>query len=153
MREHAGAATEAAAHVAARIRQARGADTIAGVLPLAGASVVDVAACFGLSSDAACYHEIDTDEAAAVLEALLHRDLAYGVELMPATTARQLAADFIALFAGTPVRWFTNGSWGRPPVAPGVGPEWSPATDATFDAGVIALATTAAGCVWCMDED
>lgn len=139
--------------VTARIKQERGMDTIAGIVPCGAASATEVAVQFGLSGSSECYQEIDALEAALVLENVLHRDMAYGVEIMPLAMAKQLAAKFIDAFSGTSACFFTNGGWGRPQVTPGVGPGWSPATAATFDTGVIVVSGQQVGCVWCLDED
>jgi len=127
---------------------------IAGILPCAPtASISDVAVAFGLSDSADCYREIDALEAARVLEYVLHRDLAYNVEIMPLGLAIELTAEFIAQFSGLSARFFTNGDWGRPLLTQGIGHRWSPVTTATFDAGVVVVSTEKIGCVWCLDED
>lgn len=135
-----------------RIKQARGSDTIAGILPGANsASVTDVASSFGLMNSPECYEEIDAAEAAKVLESVLHKDMAYKVEIMPISLARELSEAFVAVFADSNPRFFTNGEWGRPMGTLGVG--WTPVTSATFDTGVLVVSDQSVGCVWCMDED
>jgi hypothetical protein len=52
---------------------------------------------------------------------------------------------FLALFQGEVVACFTN-----------VGRSfnsWDPATDATFDMGVLVLGAAKSGCLWVEDED
>lgn len=135
-----------------RIKQERGKDTIAGILPgAASASVADVARSFGLLDSPECYEEIDAVEAARVIENVLHWDMAYKTEIMPISLARELSGEFVASFAGGDARFFTNGEWGRSTGALGVG--WTPVTSATFDTGVLVVSDQMAGCVWCMDED
>lgn len=135
-----------------RIKQERGQDTIAGILPgAASASVTDVARSFGLLDSSECYEEIDAVEAAKVIENVLHRDMAYKTEIMPFSLARELSGEFVAAFAGSDARFFTNGEWGRSTGALGVG--WTPVTSATFDTGVLVVSDQTFGCVWCMDED
>lgn len=140
--------------VTERIKQERGKDTIAGILPgAASASVTDVASSFGLLDSPECYEEIDAVEAARVLENVLHRDMAYKAEIMPMSLARELSGEFVAVFADSDARFFTNGEWGRPMGALGIGPSWAPVTSATFDTGVLVVSDQRVGCVWCMDED
>lgn len=135
-----------------RIKKERGQDTIAGILPgAASPSVADVARSFGLLDSPECYQEIDAVEAARVLENVLHRDMAYKIEIMPISHARELSEEFIAAFTGSDARFFTNGEWGRSTGALGVG--WTPVTSATFDTGVLVVSDQRVGCVWCMDED
>lgn len=135
-----------------RIKQERGKDTIAGILPGAvSASVADVARSFGLLDSPECYEEIDAVEAAGVIENVLHWDMAYKTEIMSISLARELSGEFLAAFAGADARFFTNGEWGRSTGALGVG--WTPVTSATFDTGVLVVSDQMAGCVWCMDED
>lgn len=143
-----------ALHITERIKQQRGQDTIAGILPgAASATVTHVASIFGLMESPECYEEIDAVEATKVIENVLHRDMAYETEIMPISLARELSGEFVAMFAGTDARFFTNGEWGRPREAPGVGPSWAPVTSATFDTGVLVVSDQTFGCVWCMDED
>lgn len=135
-----------------RIKQKRGQDTIAGILPgAASATVADVASSFGLLDSPEHYEEIDAVEAAKVIENVLHRDMAYKNEIMPISLARELSGEFFAMFAGTDARFFTNGEWGRSLGAHGIG--WTPVTSATFDTGVLVVSDQTVGCVWCMDED
>ncbi|MEG0192273.1 hypothetical protein [Stenotrophomonas sp. YIM B13575] len=138
--------------IAERIKQERGQDTIAGILPgAASATVTDVASSFGLLDSPECYEEIDAVEAAKVIENVLYRDMAYNTQIMPFSLDRELSGEFVAAFAGSDARFFTNGEWGRSMGALGVG--WTPVTSATFDTGVLVVSDQAVGCVWCMDED
>ena len=109
------------------------------------------------------------------MENVLHKDMAYGAEIMPMLLARELATQFLAEFSRASTRFFTNGEWGKPPVEQNVKPSWfsvifailaarhaprawagsswSPATSATFDTGVIVVSDQKIGCVWFQDED
>lgn len=104
---------------------------------------------FGLSGKAAIYREIQADEAVSVLATVLHRDMAYDQQIMPAARALGLAKAFADCFPRDTARFFTNGTFGRKREAP----SWSPATDATFDTGVIVLSSGIAACLWFQDED
>lgn len=107
----------------------------------------------GLSAAADIYREIDAAEALAVLEAVLHEDMAYGVEIMPRARAREIAQGLLAGYAGSETRYFTNGEYGLLHNNPNAGPGWNPATDSTFDTGVLVLASDKSLCLWVEDED
>ncbi len=108
-----------------------------------------VATAFALRPATSTYRRIDREEAGRLLTRLLHRDLAYDAEIMPLADARRLAKELLALVPDAEL--FTNRSFGK---APGEAVlAWDPATDATFDTGVIALGPTRSLCVWVEDED
>ena len=111
----------------------------------AGAAASD----FGLSGKAAIYREIQADVAVSVIANVLHRDMAYDQQIMPAARALGLAKEFVGCFPRDATRFFTNGTFGRKQEAP----SWSPATDATFDTGVIVLSSGMTACLWFQDED
>ena len=69
-----------------------------GVSSLPAPSITDLAREFGLRSDAECYREIDEASARLSVRRLLHRDLAYSVEVMPEQQAEQLTEQFLAQF-------------------------------------------------------
>ncbi len=83
-------------------------------------------------------------EASEVLSTILWRDMAYDNPIMEKAQAEQLTTRFLALFPDRP-RFFTNRDRRYK--------SWMPATDATFDMGVIALTTNRVGMLWCEDED
>ncbi|KJV36829.1 hypothetical protein VI08_02820 [Luteibacter yeojuensis] len=116
-------------------------------------SVEAAAGRFGLSASSGIYLEVSPERAKAVLRSLLAHDMAYGCELMPATMADQLSAEFVDVFAGQAPVYFTNGTFGLPRDSSGVGPTWNPATGATFDSGILVIAQDRIGCAWFMDED
>jgi hypothetical protein len=99
------------------------------------------------------WREVLPDQAARILTNVLHRDLAYTAEIMPVEVAEQIAARFRAIFPTT-TRYFTNGTWraGRSgefeqPVS------WSPLTEATCDAGIVADGEGFVALAWVEDED
>lgn len=112
------------------------------------ASVTEVARAFGLRADPLCYHEIDEVSARAVAAGVLGRDLAYRAELLPPAEASALAARFFERCIGPGCRFYSNRG-----VSPGSSGGWSPATDATFDGGVIVVGGARSGCLWVEDED
>lgn len=116
-------------------------------------SVEDAATEFGLSRESNVYFEVGAPEAVSVLEAVIHKDMAYGSEMVPKKKAHSLASEFVQQFPLNEAKFYTNGSWGKPRPAPHIGPSWSPATDATFDTGVLVLTSSLCACVWFKDED
>ncbi len=76
--------------------------------------------------------EIAFDDAVRVLCYWLHRDAAYGIELMSADSAVKLAETFMREYSSETSRYFTNGRWFEPTVPEG----WQPLTDSVFDGGI-----------------
>lgn len=95
------------------------------------------------------WHEVDREGAESFLTELLHRSLAYRVELMPRKTAAWLASQFLNSVGAYGSRFATN-SADRPGIFPF---GWEPATDFTFDAGVVAIGREGAALYWVADED
>lgn len=114
---------------------------------------LDAARLFGLFDASAIQNEVSTEEAQSVLVAVLAKDMAYGVPLVPADEAAHLAETFLTSLVGEDVRYFTHGEYGKLRSHPNIGPSWSPATEHTFDSGVLVLNTRQVGCAWFMDED
>jgi hypothetical protein len=100
--------------------------------------VVSLVSRFGLRPDAACYCEIDVSKARLLIAEVLQRDQAYGVEVMPAHQANQLTERFLDQFDAQ-AQYFTN--------------KGCPATNATFDTGVVVIGSELSGCLWVEDED
>lgn len=139
----------AAATLCDRIVAARG----GGIVRIVSAPMdapTDAARLFGLSGEPGVYVEVPEDEARAVLVAVLVVDMAYGCPLVPAAEAAALAEAFVETFrdeGSSPMEY------GRPRAHPDIGPSWTPATDHTFDTGVLVLSARRTGCAWFMDED
>ena len=110
-------------------------------------SIEELAARFGLSDDSGIYELVDVDTAGDIVTNVLHRDLAYGSELMPFGTASGISDRFVTEFLATGARFYSNGLLGI-----GQG-SWTPATNATFDTGVIAWGSERSGCIWVEAED
>lgn len=108
----------------------------------------DLATEAGLHRIGSEWHEVDTERAEAVLTQVLHRDLAYRAEVMPLDHAASLARALIA-HCGQRARFATNTESvpGEMPLA------WFPATDATFDCGVLIIGDRARAVYWVEDED
>ena len=99
------------------------------------------------------WREVSRPDAVSVVQNILHRDLAYRAEIMPAWLAAELANRFCELFPES-TRYFTNGTWETGPSGqPDQARTWSPLTEATFDAGVIAVTDGFVGVAWAEDED
>jgi hypothetical protein len=108
---------------------------------------------FGLKGDPAIYSEVGPKEAACVLRSVIHRDMAYEMELVPLRQAEELAEQFLRAVGSVGARYFTNGTFGLPRPSPNVGASWSPATEATFDTGILVITPERTACLWFEDED
>lgn len=113
----------------------------------------EAARLFGLFDSPDIYSEVSLEEARAVLVAVLIKDMAYGSPLVQPEEAAELADLFLGAFACDDARYFTNGEFGKPRSSPNIGAGWSPATEHTFDSGVLVLGSRQVGCAWFMDED
>jgi hypothetical protein len=126
-----------------------------GLSNLASPSLVELAEEFGLFPDPATYREIEVSYAMCIIQGILHQDLAYDAEIMPASLAAELAEKFLGQFDLNQARFYTNGHFfeisGDKSAISGTG--WTPATPATFDTGVLAISSRASGCIWVEDED
>jgi hypothetical protein len=107
----------------------------------------DLATEAGLRRLGSEWHEIDAQHAEAVLTQVLHRDLAYQAEVMPMDRAMSLARALIA-HCGTRSKFATNTA-----DIPGRLSTWFPASDATFDCGVLIIGDRACAVYWIEDED
>ena len=111
------------------------------------------------------WQEVSEKTAEWILSQLLEVDLAYRARLMERSEARSLACEFIRLVSngetnaknGQGCRYFTNGCIVEGPSMFTIdGKEmvgWQPATDATFDTGIIMATSRRIGLVWAEDED
>ena len=98
---------------------------------------------------------LDRDGATRVLLRVLQQDLAYDSSVMQFEEADRLAQAFLA-HVGTGAVYFTNGSWVETwqPREPGaIGLTWKSLSEATFDAGVLAVGEHVAAILWVEDED
>jgi hypothetical protein len=91
--------------------------------------------------------ELDAREALEAATRILHLDLAYSGPVMKVEVAKGLAARFLEC-CGKGAVFFTNGAL----TLTGTG-AWSPLTDATFDAGIVGVASGRVGLLWVEDED
>lgn len=108
----------------------------------------DVARTAGIEPLEKRWREIDRDTAEALLTQLLHRSLAYQVEMMPQKTAAWLAHQFLDVVGSYGARFATS-CGGLPAEA------YSsvPATDYLMDLGIIAIGVDGAALYWVADED
>ncbi|NUO50266.1 MAG: hypothetical protein HOV80_15535 [Polyangiaceae bacterium] len=102
------------------------------------------------------WRQIDQADALAISFNVLHRDLAYGASMMTRQAAEQLAREVLTLIP-EPVAYFTNGTWAEGFAAEATSPygaiSWKPISDATFDAGIIAVGAEKTVLLWVQDED
>ncbi|MFN8666869.1 MAG: hypothetical protein U0164_06650 [Gemmatimonadaceae bacterium] len=102
--------------------------------------------------------EISDTDAEVIATGVLHRDLAYGAEIMPLAQAAELASDLFALVP-LPMTCFTNGEWADAlgdaddagEALESVG--FDPISDATLDAGVVCVGEEVTLLLWVEDED
>ena len=126
-----------------------------GLSSLGSPSISELAAEFGLASDAACYTEIDSSAARRLVRMILNQDLAYNYEIIPNDRAAELADRFLDQFGIEGVKFYSNGNFheARRSKVTQSGTSWNPATDATFDTGVLICGPMVSGCLWVEDED
>lgn len=97
--------------------------------------------------------EIRKLDAVKVVTNWLHRDAAYGTELMSVQLAENLAEKFAREFSDETSKFYTNGQWhdSRRPQS------WQPLTESVFDGGVLIESGTGNYtrhiCIWFEDED
>jgi hypothetical protein len=104
--------------------------------------VLELAKEFGLNNDPSPFEPVAASNAVLLVASILHKDMAYRQPLMTEERAKELTEQFLGQF-GADAKFFSNG-W------PG---GWSPATDATFDTGVLVIGKDRSGCIWVEDED
>ena len=116
-------------------------------------SADDVALQFGLRPLGNAWREVDRERAATILRSILERDLAYNSDADSAPFAEEFSRHFIQEFSDG-ARFFTNGEWhdDNPTNGRSVG-VWTPATESTFDAGILVLHDHRVGVFWMEDED
>jgi hypothetical protein len=101
----------------------------------------------GLIGNRSGYSAVSAAEAVRIIATALQADFAYRHKLRSEAQAARMAADvFDQVFAGCST-FYSNGSLGLG------GSQWSPATEATFDTGVLGVGPERCSCVWFLDED
>ena len=116
-------------------------------------SLLELAERSGLAATSETYREIPAATARWLAVRILTHDLAYKCDLLPPAIAERLVETYLAAFASPGHRYFTN-TQGDPSSADRFWCEsWAPATQATFDTGVLILGPTMAGVLWVEDED
>jgi hypothetical protein len=118
--------------------------TRCGVIP-GPVTPLEVARAFGLSDDVEIYTTVTSDEAAALVTYVLTTSLTFGGEEMKPSRAAELWQQFAALF-DEPVQFLTN-------CRSSDFCQFSPATDATIDLGVLVIGLASGGCLWVEDYD
>src|SRR3954466_10741203 len=94
--------------------------------------VLELAKEFGLHNDPSAFAPITPSNAVVLVASILHKDMAYSHPMMAEKRARELAEKFLGQF-GAEAKFFSNGwsGWDTGCTS------WNPATDATFDTGVL----------------
>jgi hypothetical protein len=119
------------------------------ILATEAITLTEAAATFGLHFTPNLYRETTRAQAETVAKFILHRDLAYGVEVMPEAMAQAFAKHFLDHFSQGDIQCYTNGDYyANPPSR-----AWNPATNATFDTGILIIGNSIIGCLWVEDED
>jgi hypothetical protein len=120
-----------------------------GAFPTAAA----VAQHFGLDADAEVVGEVSREQAQELLERVLQSDLAYGAKILSKKLSEELASAFLAEVEPESAKYFSNVTTYLAEQT-GLSPDaWRPATDGTFDSGVLVVGTTRSACFWVEDED
>ena len=119
-----------------------------GVSRFAHKDILELAREFGLHDDPSAFVPITASNAVALVASILHEDMAYSHPMMAEERANELAEQFLEQF-GAEAKLYSNGwtGWGTGSVG------WEPATDATFDTGVLIIGDDRSGCIWVEDED
>jgi hypothetical protein len=112
---------------------------------------------FGIRALGENWREVSRSEANVVLVALLREDMAFSLRRLGDLQVRAAIDDFLGSFSPS-ARFFTNGNWEEgwtrsKHSSSSFGPAWTPATDATFDGGVIVIDSNLSGILWLEDED
>lgn len=107
------------------------------------------------------WNEVNKGTAQWIMARTLSRGLAYRTEIMDERQAEKLTEGFMVACArggsGQQHRYFTNGkAVGGPAMydvnlRPMLG--WNPATDSTFDTGIVMLTQLVIGLMWAEEED
>ncbi|MBN8521396.1 MAG: hypothetical protein J0L77_05810 [Alphaproteobacteria bacterium] len=109
------------------------------------ASMGKLAALFGLKDLDYIYIEIPLEEASAILTQLLHKDMAYDSQILPLGKASDFVARIMNQIDSRKAHFYTNRRLGSS--------IWNPATEATFDNGILILQEEKIICIWFGDED
>ena len=116
-----------------------------------------VASKFLLSTDLENYRRVAKSEAEQILIRILHKDMAYDCEIMSEKSAAALSTAFLHNFEDSTASFFTNINHSEEEKKSGPLTwevrDWRPVTNATFDAGIIAISDSEAACLWIEDED
>jgi hypothetical protein len=111
-------------------------------------SMPGLLASFGFAHPEEKLFPISREAAAEVISHLVAYDQAYGFPTSVIAIADDCGREFVSLFPEES-RFFTNSSEPLGAAARA----WHPLTDATFDAGVLAVSPNRVGVLWLEDED
>jgi len=105
----------------------------------------------GIAAVPDALREVSSSIAAECIASLLWKDMAYGHEFMSLEKARDYANSYIGQFDFEQVRFYTNGSWHEYHVKSGCA--YTPLTEATFSAVILAVHPQFAAGLIIEDED
>ena len=109
----------------------------------------DAARLSGLDDLGRAWTKVTKVQARAFLAGLLHCDLAYKSEVMPARRAEWLTERFVNSFGLYEAKYATN----SPDLPHKLPFSYSPATTDTVDAGIVIIGESGRGLFWVADED
>lgn len=92
------------------------------------------------------------EDAAYLLRSILHRDLAYKDICLPATEAHACVSEFLSLFK-LDAKFYTNSEWKSDENGVVDIFHFMAITEATLDAGIVAIDSDTIGMIWVEDED
>ena len=78
---------------------------------------------------------------------MLNRSMAYGLEMMPAETAKQVVLKFVEQFDKSEATYLSNGDYY------GDSPGWNPITKSTMEMAVVIFDSRNIGIICVEDED
>lgn len=113
--------------------------------------MTEVMSSLHIAPNAGALLEVTFSRAIDCLTALLWKDLAYGVEMMPKAHAETYAKQFFDQFFRDNARFFTNGAWDRYDQVSAF--SYTPLTKATFSAVLMVVHPKYAIAVVVEDED
>ncbi len=138
-------------------REAIASALYSGVRELGFSDPDEAARSFGIRPLGKMWRRVDRETAELVLLALLKEDMAYSSPRISESEAKSVTAEFFAHFSAD-ATFLTNGNWEEgwtksADIAAAFGPQWEPATNATFDGGMLAFDLKRSGILWLEDED
>ncbi|MCF6443067.1 hypothetical protein L1077_26940 [Pseudoalteromonas luteoviolacea] len=102
---------------------------------------------FGFNGLDKRWHILNKEEAAESLSMILHKSLAYSVEMMPLKTAKHIADKFLCQFDPRNSKFLSNGHISEHSAS------WNPITQSTMEMAVVVIDGKSIGIICAEDED